>query len=175
MAKPESVTISEAIASVDAAGNDNRELTLEQLSLLLMTDRVHDVENRIRKEFSDLKKRQDKVSTLHQFMKLINKLTNDKSEINIADNDEVKTLMKEMKDLGVNIDETKTSYNKDERDRLLDNVKMTIDDLNVQNDLQMQTISRLTNERYETFQMIRTIMKPLHEDKLNKARAISGR
>lgn len=154
--------------------NDGRELSLEQLALLLTTDRVHFVEGKIKSEFSELKKRQDQVRVLHNLMKVLNKLTDDKGALDISNNQEVQALMKEVKDLGVNIDETKTKYTKDERDRLIENVRMTIEDLNVQNDLQMQTISRLTNERYEAFQMARTILKPLHEAKLNHARGIAG-
>jgi hypothetical protein len=40
--------------------------------------------------------------------------------------------------------------------------------------MQIQTISRFTNERYETYQMARSILRPLHEDKQRKAREISG-
>ena len=52
---------------------------------------------------------------------------------------------------------------------------MHIEDLNTQNDMQLQTVTQLTNERYETYQMARAIMKPLDEDKKQKARSVAGR
>ncbi len=61
------------------------------------------------------------------------------------------------------------------RELLIENIRTSIDDYNTENDLQLQMITRYTNERYETFQMVRSIMKPLHEDKVNKARSAAGR
>jgi len=66
-------------------------------------------------------------------------------------------------------------YSREERERLVENIRMACDDLNMENDMQIQTVTRLTNERYEAFQLARSIMKPLHEDKINKARALAGR
>jgi len=71
------------------------------------------------------------------------------------------------------VKDDKFKYNKDERDRLVENIRMTIEDLNVKNDMQLQTITRLTNERYESYQMARSILKPLHDDKINKAHAMA--
>ena len=58
---------------------------------------------------------------------------------------------------------------------MLENLKMSCDDLNLQNDMQLQDLNQLMNERYEVYQMARAIMKPLHDDKVHKARSISGR
>lgn len=66
-------------------------------------------------------------------------------------------------------------FTKEMRDRLLDNIRITIDDHNVKNDMQLQTVTRLTNERYETYQMARSIMKTLHDAKTQHARGITGR
>ena len=67
------------------------------------------------------------------------------------------------------------SFSREERDGSVENIRITADDINVMNDMQLQTISRLTNERYESYQMARSILKPLHDDKLRKAREISGK
>jgi hypothetical protein len=84
-------------------------------------------------------------------------------------------MLKQAKEYGVDLKDDKFKFNKEERERLIENIRLTIDDCNVLNDMQLQTITRLTTERYESYQLARSIMKPLHEDKTNKARAIAGR
>lgn len=66
-------------------------------------------------------------------------------------------------------------YNREERESLLSSIDMACKDLNLQNDLQMQELNRLYQERLEILQMAKSIMKNLHDDKINKARSVSGR
>lgn len=165
-------TISEA---VKASNNDNKNLSIETLALLINAERLKYLENKVFNEFAELKKRQDKVSFLHKLIKTINLATNQQGEFDCSNNEELKSFLQKAKEEGVEIKDGKYGYNKDERDRLVENIRMTIDDHNVLNDMQLQTITRMTNERYESYQMARSIMKPLHEDKINKARSITGR
>jgi hypothetical protein len=147
--------------------------SVEALALLINTQRLKQLEDQIRNEFLELKKRQDEVVFLHKLIKTINAATID-DELDCTDN-ELQDLLIKAKGYGVNLNEDKCKYNKDERERLLDNIRITSDDNNVLNDMQLQTITRLTTERYESYQLARSIMKPLHEDKVNKARAMAGR
>ena len=166
---------SEASRVAEASGKDPKKMSIEALVLLITKERLDTIHSKTEKEFKELKDRQQKVSDLHKLHKLINSNTSSKGEINIDKNEEIKALIKKAKRNGLEIDENKTSYNKEERERLVESIRMTVEDLNVQNDMQLQTITRLTNERYETYQMARAIMKPLHDDKQQKARAIAGR
>ncbi|MFQ5729195.1 MAG: hypothetical protein ACE5GN_02400, partial [Waddliaceae bacterium] len=126
------------------------------------------------KELKELKERQAKVAELHKVLKAINAATDANGKIDCSKNDELKKLLKKAKELGADVKDDKFKYNKEERDRLVENVRMSIEDLNVQNDMQLQTVSRLTNERYESYQMARSILKPLHEAKISHARGIKG-
>ncbi len=150
-------------------------MTIETLVMLINTERLKYLQDTTDKELAELKDRQQDVRTLHKVMKAINQSTDDKGNLDISKNAELKKHLKEAKQLGIDIKEEKTKYNKEERDRLVENLKMGVEDLNVQNEMQLQKINRLTNERYESYQLARTILKPLHDDKLNKARAIAGR
>jgi hypothetical protein len=67
------------------------------------------------------------------------------------------------------------SYNRDERDALVSALDMACKDLNLQNDLQMQDLNRVYQDRLEVLQMARSIMKNLHDDKVHKARSANGR
>jgi hypothetical protein len=168
--KPNPVTPTEG---VEAPRGPDDNLSLEALVLLLHTQRLKNLEDKSMNEFTELKKRQAQVRRLHELMKAINSNTNNNGEFSFS-SDEIKQLVKEAKELGVAVDEGKTQYNKDERDRLMENVRMTIDDLNVQNEMQLQTINRLTNERYESYQMVRSTMKPIDDVKQRIAREVKG-
>lgn len=150
-------------------------MSLETLILLIHTERLKSIRDQTASEFKELHERQGKVRKLHEAMKGINKETNEKGELHLKEKPELQELLTQAKELGLEVNPEKLKYSKEERERLLDNLKMTIEDLNIQNDMQMQTVQRLTNERYESFQMARSILKPLHDDKQNKARQMAGR
>lgn len=154
----------------DNQGNLNK-LSLETLILLINTERLKHLHEKTHNEFTELKERQSQVRTLHNLIKKVNASASPTGELDVTDNEELKEALKASIDLGVEVDADKLTYTKEERDRLIDNIRMTTDDLNVINDMQLQTINRLTNERYESYQMARSILKPLHEAKM---RAIKG-
>ena len=149
-------------------------MSLEALILLITTERLKHLKDKTRTELSGLKERQEKVRTLHKLLRSINAETDEKGKLDCTNNPEIKNLMKTVKDLGVDIKDDKFTFTKEERDRLVENLRIAAEDFNVENEMQIQTISRFTNERYETYQMARSILRPLHEDKQRKAREISG-
>ncbi len=153
---------------------DPKELSLEALILLINTERLKHLQNKTENELQELKQRQEDVKELHDILKAVNAATKSSGELKISKNQELQDLLERARELGVDIKEGKTSFTKEERDRLVENIRMTVEDLNVQNDMQLQTVSRLTNERYESYQMARSILKPLHESKSSLARALRG-
>lgn len=173
---PNQPIIEQLSKAAGAEGNQaDQNLSLEALVLLINTERLKTLQDKIKVELKELKDRQEKVRNLHELLRSINNSTDDKGKLDISKNDEIKDLIKKAKELGVNVKTDKSKYSKEERDRLVENIRITTEDYNVQNDMQLQAISRLTNERYETYQMARSILKPLHDDKQRKAREISGR
>jgi hypothetical protein len=169
--------VNEIVSSAVNGASDpqeSRSLSLESLALLITAERLKSLENQIRTEFVQLKKRQDEVMMLHKLIKAVNMATvND--EFDCTNHQELKELLLKAKESGVDLDPSKMKYKKDEKERLIENIRLTADDYNVLNDMQLQTITRLTTERYESYQLARAIMKPLHEDKHNKARAMAGK
>lgn len=67
----------------------------------------------------------------------------------------------------------KHQFTKSERERLVDNLRTAHEDLSALNQQQMQTMNRLNNERHETLLLAKMIAKNIHEDLVNKARAIA--
>lgn len=154
------------------AAVDPQNMSLETLVLLVNVDRLKFLREKTHSEFTELKKRQGEVRTLHSLLKNINKLVNSSGELDATNSEELKKLLKEAKDLGVETKDGQLKFNKEEKDRLVENIRMTIDDMNVLNDMQLQSVNRLTNERYESYQLARAILKPLHEAKMQTARAV---
>jgi len=76
--------LSEAITKTDTNQLDPKNLTLESIVLLINTERLKHLNNKTAEEFSTLKKRQDQVSRLHQFLKSINSNTNAKGELDFS-------------------------------------------------------------------------------------------
>lgn len=166
-------TLSSAVKSA-TTGKDPRHLSIESMALLINASRLKTLEKKITNEFIELKKRQDQVSILHKLIKTINAAMKDDG-FDCSNDQNLKDLLTKVKEYGVELDSDKHKYTKEEKDRLVENIRLTADDFTVLNDMQLQTISRLTTERYESYQLARAIMKPLHEDKINKSRAIAGR
>lgn len=147
-------------------------LSLEALILLLNTERLSKLKESTKKELEELRKRQADVKKLHEVMRALNTATDDKGQLIITP--ELMQHIKTAKEMDIDVKDNKPIYTKDERDRLIENIRLAVDDLNVDNDLQIQTISRLTNERYESYQMARSILKPLSDAKQRMAREISS-
>lgn len=164
----------DAAVQTDNAEPKKKKTSVEATALLVGMQNITKLEQKVRDELKSLNERRSQVTALHKLLKSLNSLTNDKGEVDLSKNPEVKEMLQKAKDLGLEIPAIKDKYTKDERTRLVENLRTTCDDLNVQNDMQVQTISRITNERHEAFQMMRGILKPGHEDKINKARAIRG-
>jgi chromosome segregation ATPase len=185
----------------------------------------------MKREFAELKHRQDYVKILHQLMKAMNKATDNKSAVDVNKNPELKQLFDELKakvaemqkeadslkqeadkllaeadeleaagkteqaeklqdraatlkeDAAelkeiakvLDIDKDKSFFSKDDRERLMENIRTTCGDLNARNDLQMQTIQRLTNNRHELLQICRTLQKSVHDAAMRPAHNLAGR
>lgn len=173
MSKEVNEILTKAVDDADKAVDPNN-LSLEALVLLINTERLKSLQENTLKELTELKKRQAKVAELHKILKSVNSATGSGGELDITNNEELKQMLQKAKEYGVEVKEDKTSFNREERDRLVENIRMSIEDLNVENDMQLQTVSRLTNERYESYQMARSILKPLHDAKVSFAKGIKS-
>lgn len=171
----QTLSAAESLALQEVSSAHQDDMSVESLVLLITLDRLNSVKERTYKELQELKTRQQNVHILHQLLSAINAATDDKGKLDCSKNDDIKQLLTQAKTLGVEIKDDKFKYTKEERDRLVDNIQMASDDYEIENEMQLQTITRLTNDRYESYQMARSILKPLHEDKQRKAREMSGK
>lgn len=163
------------VKKAEDGGNDVSGMSLESMVLLITTDRVNHLEGNIRTEYETLRARQEDVRFLHALLKAVNAATDENGEFDWSDEPELLEMLEKAREMGVDIPEGKTKFSAEDRLRLVENIKVTVEDLNLQNELQLQTITRLTNERYEMYQLARAIMRPLHETKMDIARKLAGR
>lgn len=168
------ITESEGVISADSTQNPDGNLSLQDLIYLVNRQQIDQIDKKLRKEFSDVQERNTKVRYLHGLLKAINTATDSKGNLDISETPELQAMIKEANEKhGVELPVGKTKFTGQERERLVENIRMTCDDLNVQSDLQLQTISRLNNERQESFQIAKSMMKAIHEDILHKVQAMN--
>lgn len=155
-------------------GGEYDDWTLEKLLFLVHTERLKHLEDKSATTLESLTASQDKVSKLHDLIAKINEATDKDGKINVVQGSELEALLKEAKEMGVKVATTEGEFSDKEKDRLIENIRLEIENLNVKNDMMLQEVTRITNERYEMYQLTRMAHKVLDEDKKNKARAIRG-
>lgn len=151
----------------------NLDISLEALILLINAERLKQLKSQTDEQFKTLKQGQKEVAQLQDLIQAINAATKSDGTLDIEKNPELKAQLDAAKELGVDLN-PQNKFNKEERDRLIENIRMTIQNKNTDIDMQLQTTSHLTNERFESYQMLRAIMKPLHEMKIAHARGAKG-
>lgn len=153
----------------------NQKIRLEEALLAFLKQHLDSINGESRKELNELHQRQDKVTLLHKLMQAINSATTDNGSFDCSDDNDLKDMLTKAKDLGVNLQDGKFSFNPQEKDRLLDNIKMTADDFNVQNDMQIKTIERLNYDVHDSYGAAKSIAKELHEIYKGMIRGMNGR
>lgn len=154
---------------------DVNTMSIQQVMLILMNERVESLTEKTGNELKELVERQKLVAELHNVLAGINSATDKDGKISVAKGSELESLLKRAEELGVKIPKTEGTFERDERERLVENLRMTVEDLNVKNDMQLQKVTKYTNERYEAYQMARSIMKAPDDAVKSSARNIAGR
>jgi hypothetical protein len=162
------------LKSIDGTEFNPNNLSLEALVLLIKTEKLKELEEKSQKEFTEVRLRQKEVAELYEIIQALNTATAENGGFDCKKDDVLKQHLARAKELGVDMKEGKFSFNKDERDRLIENIRMTVDELNVDNDMQIQNITKLYNFRNEIIQFARSVFRPLHDAKASHARGARG-
>ena len=83
------------------------------------------------------------------------------------------TKLKEEEGCEINLE--LTNIDKEGRDRVIQNLNMKLETINVHNAMSLETIQMLMAEGIENFQFAKAIMKSLHEANVQSARGMAGR
>lgn len=152
---------------------DNPKSELEVWVHALNLLKIHQLEGDSKRLLEELKERQQRVADLHDLLKKLNSITDNEGRIDFSAHPEAKQLVDKYKG-AIGWEKNQNKLSRDEKDQLINNIRMTVDDLGVNNDMQLQEVTRLTNERYECYQMARAILKPLDDLKKNMAKGVKG-
>jgi hypothetical protein len=105
----------------------------------------------------ELQARQKKVRDINAAMRAVNAI--DQGELDLTNRPELIEHLQKAKDLGADIRTDKLKYTREERDRLLENMRTTNEEYTMQNEMQSQEISRMTSQYYEALSWARSVKK----------------
>ena len=148
---------------------------MQQAMLMVMNERIDSIGDATGKELQELLERQQKVTELQNIRAHINSVIDKDGKIVVAKDSELEKLLKRAEELGVKLPKTNGTFQRDDTSRLTENFRMVVEDLNTKNDMQLQKVTKYTNERYEAYQMARSILKPCDDAAKSAARNIAGK
>lgn len=165
-------------------GVEEKRQSLESLLLEIRAARTQYIRDSIVKEVKELKERQSEVKSYHEIIAKINALTDKEGEVKVDEElcDMLKKAVSADGEGGDKIDggslkilAVGESYRPEDRVRIIETLRMHIEDLNTQNEMQIQSVTQFNNELFETYQMLRAIDKPYDAAGRQCARSIAGR
>jgi hypothetical protein len=140
-----------------------RDISLTESLGLLKTVCVSRADAKIRTEADELDARGENVRSLHELLKAINSTTDKENGIDWTNKPELVSLLDTAKELGVNVPEDQLKFEADDKHRLTENVRMTLDALNLQNQRQYQRVTRLQQERTQVLQEVMGLLQRLRQ------------
>lgn len=177
-----SIQAGESINQVRANGNPS----VDGLIRDILTANLNTLMGNKKSELDQVLERQLAVKKYHDLLAKINKMTDKDGKVKV-DEELEKMLNDAVKANGASEDDNKykmedlkilpkgKEYKTEERQRLIENIRMHTEDLNTQNDMQMNKVTHFTNQTYELYQGMRSIPKSTEESKKFMVRNVAGR
>lgn len=164
----------------------NQKPSIDGLIRDILTANLDTVMNNKKNELDQVLERQLSVKQYHDLLAKINKLTDKDGKVKV-DAELEKMLQNAVKkgdapeaENAHKMDDLKIvpvgkEYKTEERQRLIENIRMHTEDLNTQNDMQMNKVTHYTNQMYEIYQAMRSVPKSNEESKKAMIRNVGGR
>jgi|GEM_PF-3133367 len=166
---------SEKVEKVENKKTEKSSYSLETLTLLVNKERVDHLENKLKTNFKDLRKRHEEIKALQSLIRALNAATDENEKLDLTNKPELKELYQQVGekfDLSLPKKDKFTGF---ERERMIENIKMAVNEANLDNDLLMNLVQQLNSERNESFQLALKILKTLNDIKTRQTQAIAGR
>lgn len=178
------VNSNDSVGEVDSVNKMNA--SIDSLIRDILTSSVDKLMENKKKELDEVLERQLAVKQFHDLMAKINKLTDKDGKVKVDEelermlynalkNNECSEADNAYRMSDLKFLEKGKEYKTEERQRLLENIRMHVEDLTTQNDMQMNKVTHLTNQTYEIYQSMRSIPKPGEEAKRSMIRNVAGR
>lgn len=153
-------------------------IALQTLTYMVLTEHIEELSKDIKSELDKVKKGQDKVVALNTLLQTLNSLT----PVNNSPTDRkfdmvqapgIGEMLAQAEKMGVKLPPglENSQWDNETRERLTENINLTIKNLNMASEMQMQKVNRLMSEQDHARKLLASVMKNLHE---TLKRMISG-
>lgn len=148
------------IAPIEAPMGVNDGRSLQALTHLLTQKAVRDNAIVQTEKLKELKGEQGKVRELQKLQQLMT-VVGDEGDLAITD--EMRSLIEKAEKYGAVIPKYEDKLTKEQRVDMVDRLRVTTENINQDNDMLLQAISRITNVAHEMYALARTLMRTGHE------------
>lgn len=148
------------------------EQSLETLLWMIRAGHLETLTKKSKEGFQKAAESQKVVAELYDCIKAINRATKGQDSLDISKDDALKTILKRANELECEIELEKMTYTKEERERLLENIRMTVDEKNTDNDLHIQEMTRNYTGQNEMFNLLKSSFGKLDDIKRSILRGL---
>ena len=160
--EPNSIGGDAAVANIGKSLRTNNTGSLQWISYSIGQSAIAQHVHNQRKELADVRTEMNKVRDLQKLQQLTAVVGDDDSSINITF--EINDLLQKAQECGTILPDYKNNFlTNEQRVDLQDRLRHTVENLNQDNDMRLQGISRLTNVLHEMYALMRTVMRTGHE------------
>lgn len=129
----------------------------------IYTEEIKAADVKGRELFSEVQKKQEEISYIQKVIQGINSGINDKGELDLTNNPDLKTMLKEARDrFDLKFNEGKTKYSSQEWQLLSENAKRIVEDGNAFVQLKLNEVNQVNNKLSEIIKIFDSILKGLH-------------
>lgn len=147
---------------VHDVGNEptkQKQLSLGRLIYLLALRRQDELVQKSKDGMLEIQEKNRNMAKVNSAMQAINAL--DHGDLDLKTQPDILEALKQAKEAGAQIDLSKTTYTAEQRNRLLDNLRLTTDSLGMQTQTEMQQ-ANLISQVYENFTLAKPIISEEH-------------
>lgn len=152
---------------------ESEEIDLDPLALLVYSEKLQLLESQGEDMMDEIRQTHKQIQHIHKILAKINEETD--KDGNLVPSDQLKALFDEAEEMGLSPDRSLIESNKldfNKKERLVENLKMSVEDLNMDNETKLQRVNHLNNERFSVIQFIRKVLDSLHQTKQMMSRNI---
>lgn len=145
---------------------ESEKIDLDPLALLVYSEKLEMLETEGKDLMEEISGTHKNIQHLHKILAKINEETDEDGKLKPSE--ELKELYNQAEEMGLSVDRSlleKEKLDFNQKERLVENIKMSIEDLNMENDTKLQKVNHLNNERFSVIQFIRKVLDSLHQTK----------
>jgi uncharacterized protein (DUF342 family) len=164
------------IQSIEDINKDNdphRDISLKQMIKMLHSSRMSYLMDQMKKETKEINMCKQRLQHLHKILQKINNLTDENGTIDLSRDPELVKLLEEAKAMGIQVKD-KMKLTAHERNALRENINLVSEELNLNINMQMNTVSSLHKEWDQSFMLLKSCIATIKKAEDEHIRGIRG-